>query len=65
MKDYDTTNPNSYGTCEIDFTGKLNWFYANGQDVFTFNWVIRYNDIPAYVDTSNAIARFKHVSSDG
>ena len=65
MKDRDTTNIDSYGTCEIDYTGTLNWFFANGQDTFTFNWVIRYNDIPAYVDTSNAITRFKHISSNG
>ena len=65
MKDLDTTNPDSYGTCEIDYTGILNWFFANGQDTFTFNWVSAYNDIPSYVDHSNAIGRFKHNSYRG
>ena len=65
MKNFDTTNPDSYGTCEIDYTGALKWFFANGQDTLTFNWVIRYNDIPSYVDASNAISRYKHISSNG
>ena len=32
---------------------------ANNQDTFTFNWASSFNDIPSYVDHSNAIGRFK------
>ena len=64
MKDRDTSNADSYGSCEIDYTGKLNLIFTNG-DTTTFNWVIRYNDIPAYVDTRYAITRFKHISFNG
>ena len=64
MNDFDTTNTDSYGMCEVDYTGIINWFFANGDDAFTFNWVIRYDDFPAY-DTSHAIARFKHIFSNG
>ena len=65
IKDLDTASTNSYGTCEIDYTGILNFFFANGQETFTFNWVSGYNDIPAFVDHSNAIGRFKHNSYNG
>ena len=65
MIDLDTTNADSYGTCEIDYTGIINLFFANNQDVSTFNWVSGYNDIPSYVDHSNAIGRFKHNSFNG
>jgi hypothetical protein len=32
---------------------------ANNQDTLTFNWASSFNDIPSYVDHSNAIGRFK------
>ena len=64
MKDRDTSNKDSHGECDIDYSGTINWFMKSG-NIFTFNWVSGFSDIPSYVDHSNAIGRFKHNSNSG
>ena len=65
MIDLDTANRDSYGSCDVDYTGIINFFFANADDIFTFMWVSGFNDIPSNVDHSNAIGRFKHQSYRG
>jgi hypothetical protein len=40
----DTSNPASYGTCDVVYGGKVEWQMANGEDI-EFRFVNNYDDV--------------------